>query len=108
MYLRAEQHQRTLLFVDEVHRFNKSQQDALLPSVESGLIVLIGATTENPYFEVNAPLLSRSTLFRLELLDRGSITELLAKGVEEEGVQADPEALDLLADRSAGDGRQAC
>ena len=90
-----------------MHRFNKSQQDALLPSVESGLIVLIGATTENPYFEVNAPLLSRSTLFRLELLDRGSITELLAKGVEEEGVQADPEALDLLADRSAGDGRQA-
>ena len=92
----------TILFLDEVHRFNKSQQDALLPSVESGLIVLIGATTENPYFEVNAPLLSRSTLFRLELLDRGSITELLAKVVEEEGVQADPEALDLLADRSAG------
>ena len=97
----------TILFLDEVHRFNKSQQDALLPSVESGLIVLIGATTENPYFEVNAPLLSRSTLFRLEPLDRASIIELLAKGVEEEGVQADPEALDLLVDRSSGDGRQA-
>ncbi len=97
----------TILFLDEVHRFNKSQQDALLPSVESGLIVLIGATTENPYFEVNAPLLSRSTLFRLEPLDRDSILELLAKGVEEEGVKADSEALDLLADRSAGDGRQA-
>ncbi|MEC7908760.1 MAG: replication-associated recombination protein A [Actinomycetota bacterium] len=97
----------TILFLDEVHRFNKSQQDALLPSVESGLIVLIGATTENPYFEVNAPLLSRSTLFRLEPLDRDSIVELLMKGVEEEGVKADSEALDLLADRSAGDGRQA-
>ena len=97
----------TILFLDEVHRFNKSQQDALLPSVESGLIVLIGATTENPYFEVNAPLLSRSTLFRLEPLDRDSIVELLTKGTEEEGVKADSEALDLLADRSAGDGRQA-
>ena len=90
-----------------MHRFNKSQQDALLPSVESGLIVLIGATTENPYFEVNAPLLSRSTLFRLEPLDKDSILELLAKGIEEEGVKADSEALELLADRSAGDGRQA-
>jgi len=97
----------TILFLDEVHRFNKSQQDALLPSVESGLIVLIGATTENPYFEVNAPLLSRSTLFRLEPLDRNAIVELLTKGIEEEGVKADSEALDLLADRSAGDGRQA-
>jgi putative ATPase len=97
----------TILFLDEVHRFNKSQQDALLPSVESGLIVLIGATTENPYFEVNAPLLSRSTLFRLEPLDRDAIVELLTKGIEEEGVKADSEALDLLADRSAGDGRQA-
>jgi len=58
----------TILFLDEVHRFNKAQQDALLPSVESGLLVLIGATTENPFFELNPPLLSRSTLFRLELL----------------------------------------
>ena len=97
----------TILFLDEVHRFNKSQQDALLPSVESGLIVLIGATTENPYFEVNAPLLSRSTLFRLELIDKDSILTLMTKGIEEEGVSGDPKALDLLADRSAGDARQA-
>ena len=62
----GERGQGTILFLDEVHRFNKAQQDALLPSVESGLLVLIGATTENPYFEVNPPLLSRSTLFRLE------------------------------------------
>src|SRR5262245_65844754 len=66
---RLGQHeQRTILFLDEVHRFNKAQQDALLPAVESGLIVLVGATTENPFFEVNPPLLSRSTLFRLEPL----------------------------------------
>ena len=97
----------TILFLDEVHRFNKSQQDALLPSVESGLITLIGATTENPYFEVNAPLLSRSTLFRLEPIDRDSILTLMARGLEEEKVKADSEALELLADRSAGDGRQA-
>ena len=97
----------TILFLDEVHRFNKSQQDALLPSVESGLIVLIGATTENPYFEVNAPLLSRSTLFRLEPIDKDSILTLMTKGIEEEGVTGDPKALDLLADRSAGDARQA-
>ncbi|MBO60086.1 MAG: AAA family ATPase [Acidimicrobiaceae bacterium] len=97
----------TILFLDEVHRFNKSQQDALLPSVESGLITLIGATTENPYFEVNAPLLSRSTLFRLEPIDRDSILTLMARGLEEEKVKADSEALELLADRSAGDGKQA-
>ena len=97
----------TILFLDEVHRFNKSQQDALLPSVESGLITLIGATTENPYFEVNAPLLSRSTLFRLEPIDRDSILTLITRGLEEEKVKADSEALELLADRSAGDGRQA-
>src|SRR5476649_1281132 len=65
----GEQGQGTILFIDEVHRFNKSQQDALLPSVEDGLIVLIGATTENPFFSVNSPLLSRSTLWRLEPLD---------------------------------------
>ena len=64
----AEHGQGTILFLDEVHRFNKAQQDALLPAVEDGLLVLIGATTENPFFEVNAPLLSRSLLFRLEPL----------------------------------------
>ena len=69
----GERNVGTILFLDEVHRFNKAQQDALLPSVEDGLLVLIGATTENPYFEVNAPLLSRSNLFRLnELTDESS------------------------------------
>ena len=97
----------TILFLDEVHRFNKAQQDALLPSVESGLLVLIGATTENPYFEVNPPLLSRSTLFRLEPLDEDAVTTLLHRGLSAEGVTADDEAIGLLVDRAAGDGRHA-
>ena len=97
----------TILFLDEVHRFNKAQQDALLPSVESGLLVLIGATTENPFFEVNAPLLSRSTLFRLEPLGPEALRRLLERGLAVEAVEADDEALDLLVDRAAGDGRHA-
>lgn len=99
--------QGTILFLDEVHRFNKAQQDALLPGVESGLVVLIGATTENPYFEVNPPLLSRSTLFRLSLLEAAAVTELVDRGLAEEGATADPEAVELLVSRSAGDGRHA-
>ena len=90
----------TILFLDEVHRFNKAQQDALLPSVESGLLVLIGATTENPFFEVNPPLLSRSTLFRLELLGRDAVRRLLERGLEAEEVSADEDALELLVDLS--------
>ena len=97
----------TILFLDEVHRFNKAQQDALLPSVESGLLVLIGATTENPFFEVNAPLLSRSTLFRLEPLGPEALRRLLERGLAVEAVEADDDALDLLVDRAAGDGRHA-
>ncbi len=97
----------TILFLDEVHRFNKAQQDALLPSVESGLLVLIGATTENPFFEVNPPLLSRSTLFRLELLGRDAVRRLLERGLEAEEVSADEDALELLVDRAGGDGRHA-
>ena len=105
---RLGQHgQGTILFLDEVHRFNKSQQDALLPGVESGLISLIGATTENPNFEVNAALRSRSTLFRLNMLDEHALGLLLQRGVEAEAVQANDDALQLLVDRSAGDGRQA-
>jgi putative ATPase len=105
---RLGQHgQGTILFLDEVHRFNKSQQDALLPGVETGLITLIGATTENPNFEVNAALRSRSTLFRLHLLDEDAQRELLRRGLDSEGVEADDDALQLLVDRSAGDGRQA-
>src|SRR5829696_4353066 len=97
----GERGQGTILFLDEVHRFNKAQQDALLPSVESGLLVLVGATTENPYFEVNAPLMSRSTLFRLQPLGPEAIGELLRRGL------ADEEAIAHLAERSGGDGRHA-
>jgi putative ATPase len=103
----GEQEQGAILFLDEVHRFNKAQQDALLPSVESGLLVLIGATTENPYFEVNPPLLSRSTLFRLQPLDPPAVELLLLKGLAAEGAEADAEALAHLAERAGGDGRQA-
>src|SRR5438445_6395858 len=89
----AEHGQGTILFLDEVHRFNKAQQDALLPSVEEGLLVLIGATTENPYFEVNAPLLSRSTLFRLEPLSTEALRTLLDRGLVAEKAMADDDAL---------------
>jgi putative ATPase len=103
---RLGQHgQGTILFLDEVHRFNKAQQDALLPGVEDGTITLIGATTENPYFEVNAPLLSRSTLFRLHVLDTDAVLDLLRRGLDAEGATADDDALDHLADRAQGDGR---
>ena len=97
----------TILFLDEVHRFNKAQQDALLPAVEDGLIVLIGATTENPNFEVNPPLLSRSTLFRLNPLDEGALAELVRRGLAAEGAEADDAAAAHLVERSGGDGRHA-
>ena len=103
----GERGQGTILFLDEVHRFSKSQQDTLLPSVESGLLVLVGATTENPFFEVNAPLLSRSTLFRLELLESDDLRTLLRRGLEMEGATADEEALEHIVSRSDGDGRHA-
>ena len=104
---RLGQHGRsTIVFVDEIHRFSTSQQDALLPSVESGIITLIGATTENPFFEVNGPLRSRSTLFRLETLGHTAIRTLLERGLNAEGMTADEEALTMLAQRAAGDGRQ--
>lgn len=103
----GERGQGTILFLDEVHRFSKSQQDTLLPSVESGLLVLVGATTENPFFEVNAPLLSRSTLFRLDLLEPDDLRTLLRRGLEMEGATADEDALEHLVTRSDGDGRHA-
>jgi putative ATPase len=104
---RLGQHgQGTILFLDEVHRFNKSQQDALLPGVETGLITLIGATTENPNFEVNAALRSRSTLFRLEPLDEAALRQLIARGLEVEGITVSDDATQLLVDRGGGDGRQ--
>ncbi len=106
--LRLGEHGRgTILFLDEVHRFNKAQQDALLPAVEDGLIVLIGATTENPHFEVNPPLLSRSTLFRLVPLDDAALRTLIDRALEAEGAQADADAIDHIAARSGGDGRHA-
>lgn len=102
----GERGQGTILFLDEIHRFSKSQQDALLPAVEDGTLTLIGATTENPFFEVNAPLRSRSTLFRLEPLDRAAIRQLVDRGLRAEAVTADDDALDLLIERAGGDGRQ--
>jgi putative ATPase len=104
---RLGEHQRgTILFLDEIHRFSKAQQDALLPAVEDGTLTLIGATTENPFFEVNAPLRSRSTLFRLEPLGRDAIITLIERGLQAEGATAAPEAVTHLADRAGGDGRQ--
>lgn len=97
----------TILFLDEVHRFNRSQQDALLPSVEDGTLILIGATTENPYFSVNAPLLSRSTLFRLEPLSEGDVAELVNRALAHEGAEAEPEAVDAIVALVDGDARAA-
>src|SRR5437588_2568983 len=77
----AEEDRGTILFLDEVHRFNKSQQDALLPAVEAGIVTLIGATTENPFFEVNAPLISRSTVFRLEPLKEADLTLVVERAL---------------------------
>ncbi len=99
--------QGTILFLDEVHRFNKAQQDALLHGVEEGVICLIGATTENPFFALNTPLLSRSTLWRFEALDDGEVVELLERGLALEQATALPEALRLLADLASGDARVA-
>jgi putative ATPase len=103
----AEHGQGTILVLDEVHRFNKSQQDALLPSVEDGTLTLIGATTENPFFEVNAPLLSRSTLFRLEPLSNDDLTTLLHRALDIEGATADEDALAHVVDLVEGDARAA-
>lgn len=105
---------RTILFIDEIHRFNKSQQDYLLPFVEDGTVILIGATTENPYFEVNSALISRSIIFELEPIPREAIRELLKKAVydTERGMGSynaviDEDALEFLADISGGDARHA-
>lgn len=105
---------KTILFIDEIHRFNKGQQDYLLPFVEDGTIVLIGATTENPYFEVNGALISRSIVFELEPLEREDIKELLNRAVydKEKGMGIydaliEEDALEFLADISGGDARHA-
>ena len=98
---------RTIVFVDEIHRFNATQQDSLLPAVEAGLITLIGATTENPFFQVNAPLRSRSTLLRLEVLGDDDLSKLLERGAAVESATLEPEACALIVQRCGGDGRQA-
>lgn len=105
---------KTILFIDEIHRFNKAQQDYLLPFVEDGTVILIGATTENPYFEVNQALISRSNVFQLYSLDKDDIKELIRRAVydEEKGMgvyhaKITEEAMDFLADMAEGDARSA-
>ena len=100
---------RTVLFVDEIHRFNKAQQDAFLPHVESGLIILIGATTENPSFEVISPLLSRSRVVVVSPLSKDAIKKVIRRAAEVEGIakKLDEEAVDYLAELSGGDARSA-
>jgi putative ATPase len=105
---------RTILFIDEIHRFNKAQQDILLPHVEKGIVTLIGATTENPFFEVNSPLLSRMKIIRLAPLQKDDILKILRaaladeeRGLGSSGRVADDEALTMLAEMSGGDARMA-
>ena len=105
---------KTILFIDEIHRFNKSQQDALLPSVENGTVIMIGATTENPYFEVNSPLLSRSRIFRLEKLKSKQVLSILEKSLEDEkrglgklNVNISNRDLQFIAELADGDARVA-
>lgn len=106
--------QKTILFIDEIHRFNKSQQDALLPYVEDGTVILIGATTENPYYEVNDALISRSTIFRLKPLTEDAIKQLVQrcisdvkKGLGSYNIEISEEALSLIANIANGDARAA-
>lgn len=106
--------EKTLLFIDEIHRFNRAQQDVLLDDVENGIITLIGATTENPYFSINSPLISRSTVFAFEALSKDDILAVLnraltdsERGLGEMKIDAEPEALEFLADICDGDARKA-
>ena len=110
--LERAQHRRqlaepTVFFLDEIHRFNKAQQDALLPAVEEGLVTLIGATTENPYFEVNSALLSRCQVYELRPLLASDIEVVLRRAVETLGAEADDDAIAFLAARAGGDARTA-
>lgn len=111
---RAGYGRKTILFIDEIHRFNKAQQDYLLPFVEDGTVTLIGATTENPYFEVNGALISRSTIYELKPLAKEDIKAIILKAVYDRekgmgayGAQIDEDAADFLADYSGGDARTA-
>src|ERR671910_855846 len=98
---------RTILFIDEIHRFNKAQQDSVLHAVEDGLVTLIGATTENPYFEVNSALLSRCTVIELQALSDDELGVVIRRGASTLGAEASPEVLTLLADRAGGGARAA-
>jgi putative ATPase len=109
---RAARGAKTIVFIDEIHRFNKAQQDAFLPYVEAGDIILIGATTENPSFEVNSALLSRSKVVVIPQLERAEVLTILRRAIEETtvkqlGIEVTEEALDFMAATSAGDARQA-
>lgn len=112
-YLMSTTGRKTIVFIDEIHRFNKAQQDTLLPYVEDGTIVLIGATTENPYFEVNRALISRSKIFKLEPLSKDDIKEILKRALNREdglksfNVSISENVLDFLSDMSGGDVRVA-
>jgi putative ATPase len=101
------QGRRTILFLDEIHRFNKAQQDALLPAVEEGVLTLIGATTENPYFEVNSALLSRSQIYELEPLSEEELAVVVRRGAVELQIELAQEIVELVARRAGGDGRNA-
>jgi putative ATPase len=98
---------RTILFLDEIHRFNKAQQDALLPAVEEGLVTLIGATTENPYYEVNSALLSRTQVYELESLAPEELAVVVRRGLDEVGAHASDEIVELIVQRAGGDARSA-
>jgi putative ATPase len=99
--------QRTILFLDEIHRFNKAQQDALLPAVEEALVTLIGATTENPYFEVNSALLSRSQIYTLEPLDEEELLQVIGRGATELEASVPDDAARRIAQLAGGDARNA-
>lgn len=106
--------QKTILFIDEIHRFNKAQQDALLPFVEKGTVVLIGATTENPYYEVNGALISRSTMFRLNPLEVEDVADIIMRAVKDEAlglgmmpIEINEEVIDQLVHLTSGDARRA-
>ncbi len=110
---RQKHGRRTVLFLDEIHRFNKAQQDALLPAVESGVLTLIGATTENPYFEVNRALISRCQIYEMQPLGPAEVEVLLRRALEDRDrgvagrVELEPAAIELLAERTGGDARAA-
>jgi putative ATPase len=99
--------QRTILFLDEIHRFNKAQQDALLPAVEEGVVTLIGATTENPYFEVNSALLSRTQIYELEPLSDADLATVVRRGAAELQAEVPDDIVELIARRAGGDARNA-